>query len=115
MERFARFDEPQTGLLLPESDLLLQVGNPICKQIGWDNNEDFYQAWDQAKTGYPWIDACMMQLHKEVRSGVVVAREAKCCRGHPPSNVWWLTYLASLGAPHCCLSLRLTLVVLQLS
>eukprot|EP00891_Asterochloris_glomerata_P003329 jgi/Astpho2/3329/e_gw1.00054.36.1_t len=41
------------------------VGNPICKQIGWDNNEEFYQAWDQARTGYPWIDACMMQLQKE--------------------------------------------------
>ena len=21
------------------------VGNPICKQIGWDDNEEFYLAW----------------------------------------------------------------------
>ena len=21
------------------------VGNPICKQIPWDNNEEFYLAW----------------------------------------------------------------------
>ena len=50
-------------------------GNPICKQIGWDNNEEFYQAWDQARTGYPWIDACMMQLQKEVCAGWVSHRK----------------------------------------
>jgi cryptochrome len=40
------------------------AGNPICKQIPWDNNEEFYRAWDECRTGYPWIDAIMTQLHQ---------------------------------------------------
>ena len=65
-------------------------GNPICKQarmqligraafiagsrcsapalmrlqIPWDDNEQFYKAWDEARTGYPWIDAIMTQLQR---------------------------------------------------
>ncbi|PNH10276.1 (6-4)DNA photolyase [Tetrabaena socialis] len=27
------------------------VGNPICKQIPWDTNEEFYNAWREARTG----------------------------------------------------------------
>ena len=34
-------------------------------QIDWDNNEEFYKAWDEARTGFPWIDAIMTQLHKQ--------------------------------------------------
>lgn len=26
-------------------------GSPICRQISWDDNEDFYRAWDEARTG----------------------------------------------------------------
>jgi deoxyribodipyrimidine photolyase len=39
-------------------------GNPICKQIPWDDNEDFYRAWEESRTGYPWIDAIMAQLRR---------------------------------------------------
>ena len=42
-------------------------GNAICKQIDWDENEEFYRAWDEARTGFPWIDAIMKQLHEQVR------------------------------------------------
>jgi len=37
-------------------------GNPICRQIPWDDNSELLEAWKSARTGYPWIDACMMQL-----------------------------------------------------
>jgi cryptochrome len=41
-------------------------GNPICKRIDWDDNDEFYKAWDEARTGFPWIDAIMKQLHEQV-------------------------------------------------
>ncbi|KAE8622837.1 hypothetical protein XENTR_v10005409 [Xenopus tropicalis] len=41
------------------------VGNPICLQIDWYKNEEQLQKWKEAKTGFPWIDAIMTQLHNE--------------------------------------------------
>ena len=41
------------------------AGNRICRQIDWDFNEEYICAWKEGRTGYPWIDACMKQLHKE--------------------------------------------------
>lgn len=41
------------------------VGNPICKQIDWDVDEEFVAAWEEARTGYPFIDAIMTQLRQE--------------------------------------------------
>lgn len=43
-------------------------GNRICKQIDWDTSDDAMERWKQwenAQTGYPWIDALMMQLKTE--------------------------------------------------
>eukprot|EP00850_Spirogloea_muscicola_P021010 SM000233S07981 [mRNA] locus=s233:104774:108110:+ [translate_table: standard] len=40
------------------------TGNPICKKIGWKEDEDLLAAWRDGQTGYPWIDACMTQLRK---------------------------------------------------
>lgn len=40
-------------------------GNPICKQIDWVKNEDYLEAWKMGRTGYPFIDSCMIQLRKE--------------------------------------------------
>jgi len=40
-------------------------GNAICKQIPWDDNLDFLKAWEESRTGYPWIDAIMAQLRTE--------------------------------------------------
>jgi cryptochrome len=40
------------------------VGNPICKQIDWDESEEHYHAWEAGKTGHPWIDAIMRQLNE---------------------------------------------------
>ena len=40
-------------------------GNPICKQIDWEKNDDFLKAWELGRTGYPWIDAIMTQLRQE--------------------------------------------------
>jgi cryptochrome len=40
-------------------------GNPICKQIKWKTNKQHFEAWRNAETGYPWIDAIMTQLREE--------------------------------------------------
>ncbi|XP_048533391.1 (6-4)DNA photolyase isoform X1 [Triticum urartu] len=39
-------------------------GNKICKQIPWIENEELFVAWRDGRTGYPWIDAIMIQLRK---------------------------------------------------
>ncbi|XP_014755728.1 (6-4)DNA photolyase isoform X2 [Brachypodium distachyon] len=39
-------------------------GNKICKQIPWRQNEELFVAWRDGRTGYPWIDAIMIQLRK---------------------------------------------------
>ncbi len=41
------------------------VGNPLCRQIPWDENPQFLSAWSEGQTGYPWIDAAMVQLAQE--------------------------------------------------
>ena len=41
------------------------VGNPICKQIPWTQDETKLAAWTDARTGYPWIDAAMTQLRTQ--------------------------------------------------
>lgn len=40
-------------------------GNPICIQIPWYKKPDQLAAWEEGRTGYPFIDACMRQLRKE--------------------------------------------------
>ncbi|GMH03643.1 hypothetical protein Nepgr_005482 [Nepenthes gracilis] len=39
-------------------------GNKICKQIPWKDDSELLAAWRDGRTGYPWIDAIMVQLHK---------------------------------------------------
>lgn len=29
-------------------------GNPICKQVPWEEDEDKVAAWEAGKTGFPW-------------------------------------------------------------
>eukprot|EP00095_Tigriopus_kingsejongensis_P010665 maker-scaffold799_size95547-snap-gene-0.11 protein:Tk10665 transcript:maker-scaffold799_size95547-snap-gene-0.11-mRNA-1 annotation:"cryptochrome-1-like isoform x1" len=41
------------------------AGNSVCRQIPWDVNDEYLQAWTHARTGYPWIDAVMTQLRDE--------------------------------------------------
>jgi cryptochrome len=40
-------------------------GNKYSRDIPWSKNEEFLDAWKNGKTGYPWIDACMIQLANE--------------------------------------------------
>merc|ERR1711976_761006 len=40
-------------------------GNPKCKQIDWDDDEDKLNKWKEGKTGFPFIDAIMIQLKQE--------------------------------------------------
>lgn len=38
-------------------------GNPICKQIKWGKyDEEKVKRWKYGQTGYPFIDACMIQV-----------------------------------------------------
>lgn len=41
------------------------VGNPVCKQIAWEFDPAKIKAWEEGRTGYPWIDAAMAQLRAE--------------------------------------------------
>ena len=52
-----------TGFVTPNFDKM--VGNPICRQIDWDTNPDYLAAWEEGRTGYPFIDAIMTQLRTE--------------------------------------------------
>ncbi|CAF0961683.1 unnamed protein product [Brachionus calyciflorus] len=40
-------------------------GNTVCRQIKWDDKPEYVQAWKEARTGYPFIDAIMTQLRTE--------------------------------------------------
>ncbi|XP_041974732.1 cryptochrome-1-like [Aricia agestis] len=40
-------------------------GNPICVQIPWEKNQEALAKWANGQTGFPWIDAIMIQLRDE--------------------------------------------------
>lgn len=54
------------------------VGNPVCCQVPWDDNQEHFQAWSEGRTGYPFIDAIMRQL---IQEGWIhhLARHAVAC------------------------------------
>lgn len=39
-------------------------GNRICKQVPWKDDDELLAVWRDARTGFPWIDAIMVQLRK---------------------------------------------------
>eukprot|EP00471_Norrisiella_sphaerica_P002941 CAMPEP_0184480814 /NCGR_PEP_ID=MMETSP0113_2-20130426/2322_1 /TAXON_ID=91329 /ORGANISM="Norrisiella sphaerica, Strain BC52" /LENGTH=544 /DNA_ID=CAMNT_0026859541 /DNA_START=93 /DNA_END=1727 /DNA_ORIENTATION=+ len=39
-------------------------GNPICRQIPWEENKDHLKKWEMSETGYPFVDAIMTQLRE---------------------------------------------------
>ncbi|KAJ9534555.1 hypothetical protein QJQ45_022092, partial [Haematococcus lacustris] len=39
------------------------AGNPLCRQIPWQSNPQHLAAWREGRTGFPWIDAIMVQLN----------------------------------------------------
>lgn len=43
----------------------LMKENPSCIQIDWDDNPAYLEAWENSRTGYPFIDAIMTQLRTE--------------------------------------------------
>uniref|UniRef100_A0A7S0CGF6 Cryptochrome/DNA photolyase FAD-binding domain-containing protein n=1 Tax=Proboscia inermis TaxID=420281 RepID=A0A7S0CGF6_9STRA len=47
----------------PNFDLM--EGNPVARQIPWDDDPQLVQQWKNGKTGYPYIDAIMTQLKTE--------------------------------------------------
>lgn len=41
------------------------IRNPnICRDIPWSDDPVLLKAWKEARTGYPWIDACLTQLRE---------------------------------------------------
>ena len=40
-------------------------GNRVCRQIDWSYDPNLIRAWEEGRTGYPWIDACMAQLRTD--------------------------------------------------
>jgi len=65
-----------TGYSTPNFDKM--VGNPIARQIPWDDDPEVLAAWRDARTGYPFIDAIMTQL-KETGWIHHLARHAAAC------------------------------------
>jgi cryptochrome len=51
------------GAVTPHYDRM--IGNPICRQIPWEENPEMLAAWTEERTGFPWIDAAMAQLRQE--------------------------------------------------
>ena len=41
------------------------VGNPVCRQIPWAADAQLLAAWEDGRTGFPWIDAAMTQLRQQ--------------------------------------------------
>jgi cryptochrome len=41
--------------------------NPMSYKIPWDYSDEgnYFSKWEEAQTGFPWIDACMRQLKQE--------------------------------------------------
>ncbi|KAH7681758.1 (6-4)DNA photolyase protein [Dioscorea alata] len=54
-------------------------GNKICKQIPWNDNEGLLIAWREGQTGYPWIDAIMIQQLKKWGWMHHLARHSVAC------------------------------------
>eukprot|EP00898_Chlorokybus_atmophyticus_P004758 jgi/Chlat1/5283/Chrsp35S05193 len=40
-------------------------GNALCKQVPWNYDKSLSNLWAEGRTGYPWIDAIMIQLKTE--------------------------------------------------
>ena len=39
--------------------------NKYCRMVPWSHDDDLLEAWRHGQTGFPWIDACMVQLKQE--------------------------------------------------
>jgi len=50
------------GYTTPNFDKM--VDNPVARQIPWDDDPAIFEAWKNAQTGYPYIDAIMTQLNE---------------------------------------------------
>jgi len=51
------------GAFTPNFDKM--EGNPICVQVDWDENDEYFKAWKESRTGHPFIDAIMTQLRQQ--------------------------------------------------
>jgi cryptochrome len=56
------------------------VGNAACRPIPWHRDPARLAAWTRARTGYPWIDACLTQLHTQVRDSSEHPHTIHTCR-----------------------------------
>lgn len=50
------------GVAVPNFDR--QEENPVCKPIPWGHDKVKLAAWEEGRTGYPFIDAAMRQLRQ---------------------------------------------------
>ena len=56
-------------------------GSPICRQIPWDDNEEFYRAWDEARTGAARMEpACCICPCFDEQVAVGFGDEQKCAQ-----------------------------------
>lgn len=64
------------GYTTPNFDRM--QGNPVARQIPWDDDPELLAAWKESRTGFPFIDAIMTQL-KETGWIHHLARHAVAC------------------------------------
>mmetsp|Transcript_27587 Transcript_27587/g.39483 ORF Transcript_27587/g.39483 Transcript_27587/m.39483 type:complete len:607 (-) Transcript_27587:86-1906(-) len=64
------------GYTTPNFDKM--IGNPVARNIPWDDDPQLLHAWTCSRTGYPFIDAIMTQLRQ---TGWIhhLARHAVAC------------------------------------
>lgn len=65
-----------SAVAIPNFDKM--KGNPECKQIPWDKDEEKIAAFKHGRTGYPYIDAIMIQL-KQIGWIHHLARHSVAC------------------------------------
>jgi deoxyribodipyrimidine photo-lyase len=57
--------EQNYHLLYYNPDLMTANYKSFPNGIGWENNDDHFEAWKRGETGYPFVDAGMRQLNQE--------------------------------------------------
>ena len=53
-------------------------GNPVARQIPWDDDPTLLRAWKEAKTGFPFVDAIMTQVRACVPMNIRAASKIFC-------------------------------------
>ncbi|XP_054717384.1 cryptochrome-1-like [Uloborus diversus] len=84
------------------------LGNPICLNIDWIQDDEMLEAWTKGRTGFPLIDAAMRQLLQEGWIHHVARNSVACFLTRGDLWISWeeglkvfLKYLVDADLPVC--------------